>query len=425
MNRVRLVVVFVVSLALVAAAGFEWGRMSSPAGRSAVPAAVKGLYHCPMHPSVVSDRPGTCPICGMTLVPNAETPGAQEPATQGRVPVEISEAGQRLIGARTETVSMTDLGRAIHTVGRVAYDETRMYHVHTKIQGWVEHVFAGAAGDVVRAGDPLLEIYSPDLLASQQEYLVALDHRERATSSTVAGMRDDAERLVAAARQRLLLQDMTEKQIDDLVRTRQAQRTVTLYSPLSGTIVARNVSHGERIESETSLLDIADLSAVWVEASVYESDLPLVHAGQAADVTLTYLPGRTYHGRIALLSPIVDEPTRTVRARIRLDNRDLSLKPGMFADVALSGTLGRRLSVPKDAVLRTGARDLVFIHGTGDLFEPREVTLGVSLPDRYEVRSGLAEGDRVLAAASFFVDSESRLKSALGEATEHAHRGTP
>ena len=425
MNRVRLALVFVVSIVLVAAAGYEWGRMASSSNLAVATVAGKGLYHCPMHPSVVSDRPGTCPICGMTLVPNAEASRAPEPATQGRVPVEISETGRRLIGARTETVSMTELGRTLHAVGRVAYDETRMYHVHTKIQGWVEHVFAGAAGDVVRTGDPLLEIYSPELLASQQEYLVALDHRERAAASAVPGMRDDAERLVAAARQRLVLQDMTEKQIDDLVRTRQAQRTVTLYSPLSGTIVARNVSHGERIESETSLLDIADLSAVWVEASIFESDLPLVHAGQAAGVTLTYVPGRTYRGRIALLSPIVDEPARTVRARIPLDNRDLTLKPGMFADVALSGSLGRRLSVPKDAVLRTGARDLVFVHRADDLFEPREVTLGVSLPDRYEVRAGLADGDRVLAAASFFVDSESRLKSALGEATGHVHGDRP
>ena len=417
MRTIGIVLAIALALAVGVAGGYRWARRA-PESATAPANAAKVVYHCPMHPSIVSDTPGTCPICGMKLVSNTETVRAASPGIEGRVPVTISERGRRLIGARTEIIAETPLARTIRAVGQVAFDETRMYHVHTKIQGWIEHVFAGAAGDVVKTGDPLLEIYSPELLASQQEYLVALDHGARAAGSTVPGVREDAERLVEASRERLRLQDMTEDQIDDLVRTRQAQKTVILYSPLAGTITARNVSHGERIETETSLLDIADLSTVWVQASLYESDLPFVRTGQTAEVRLSYLPGRAYRGRIALLSPLVDLTSRTVTARIELENRDLALKPGMFADVVLESDLGRRLTVPRDAVLRTGARDVVFVHTSADVFEPREIELGVGVSDRYEVLSGLTAGERVLSSASFFVDSESRLKSALQSADE-------
>lgn len=458
MKKTGIVLIAVIALAAGLGGGYELARRARPSGAAtSAPAAAKMLYHCPMHPNVVQDHPGTCPICGMTLVastpiepmsskktvyrstmlPNevSDHPGkdsmgmemvpvevdASHPAAaavEGRATVTISEQKRRLIGVATATVTEAPVAHTIRTVGQIAYDDTRMYHVHTKIQGWIEHVFAGSTGDVVRQGQPLLELYSPDLLASQQEYLVALDNKARVAGSTIEGVRESADRLVEASRKRLALQDLTDGQIDDLVRTRQAQKTVILYAPLSGTITARNVSHGERIESETSLLDIADLSEVWVQASIYESELPFVHEGQEVEVTLSYLPGRTYRGTVALVSPLVDPQTRTIGARIVLDNSDLALKPGMFADVLLRAKLGSRLTVPKDAVLRTGTRDLVFVSPSEGVFEPREVTLGVPIEDRYEVTAGLAAGERVLSAASFFVDSESRLKSALREAGE-------
>ena len=422
MKKIGIALAVAVALAIGLGAGYRFAQRGAQQTTAAAEPAKK-LYHCPMHPNVISDHPGTCPICGMTLVPSAaaaERPAASAQAVEGRSDVSLSDRGRRLIGAQTEVVGETPVVRSIRVVGQVAYDETRMFHVHTKIQGWIEHVFAGAAGDMVRRGDPLLEIYSPDLLASQQEYLVALDNRARVAGATLPGVRDNAQSLVDAARKRLTLQDLTDDQIDDLVRTRQAQKTVILYSPLTGTITARNVSHGERIESETSLLDIADLSTVWVIGSVYESDLPFVKVGQAADITLSYLPGRSFRGRIALVSPIVDPTTRTVPVRVELENAGILLKPGMFADVQLSSDLGRRLTVPKDAVMRTGERDLVFVSPSDGIFQPREVTLGLALPDRYEVTAGLTVGERVLSAAGFFVDSESRLKSALGSAAEPA-----
>jgi len=363
-----------------------------------------------MHPQIVSDEPGRCPICNMVLVPIA----ASE-AGAGSSTVSLDDARRTLVGARTVTVEEAPFVRRLRTVGRVAFDETRMKHVHTKVQGWIEHLHACAEGDSVRLGEPLLTLYSPELLASQQEYLVALDNRSRSASSSIPGVVDDAERLVDSARKRLLLSDMTGEQIDRLEQTRHADRIVTIYSPVAGTITARRVSHGERVESATSLLDIADLSRVWVLADLYESDLPFVHDGQEAEITLVASPGRIYHSRIRLLSPLVDPATRTVSARLEVDNADLALKPGMFTEVTLASDLGPRLSIPKDAVVRTGTRDVVFVTKDGSTYAPIEVHLGLELPDRWEVVSGLASGERVLVGANFLVDSESKLRSAQGD----------
>jgi Cu(I)/Ag(I) efflux system membrane fusion protein len=352
----------------------------------------------------------------MSLVKSDDDPGAAEGQTvQGRAPLALSTRKQQLLGARTVRVAKAPFTKTVRAVGVVAIDERRIQHVHAKIQGWIEHLQAGAVGDSVGVGDPLLTIYSPELLASQREYLVALDHRARVATSSpdVAG---DADRVVIAAARRLLLQDVTPSQIDELARTRDAQKIVTLYSPVSGTITGRNVSHGERIESTTSLLDIADLTAVWVLADVFESELPFVREGQDATIAMSYLPGRTFTGRVSLVSPLVDTMTRTVKVRIELDNRDLALRPGMFAEVKLRADLGTRIAVPKDAVLRSGTRDLVFVHPALGAFIPREVELGLELQDAWEIRSGLTEGEDVLAAANFFIDAESKLKAALAGA---------
>jgi len=413
MKKVMIVVALAVAVFGGIALGYRFGR----AGRGPVPAVGASrraaLYHCPMHPQIVSDKPGQCPICQMTLVKSDDEPSsAGGPHVEGLAPLALSTRKRQLLGARTVRAEVTPFMKTVRAVGQVAIDERRMQHVHTKIQGWIEHLHAGAVGETVRRGDPLLTIYSPELLASQREYLVALDQRARVAASTPA-VTADAEHLVEAATRRLLLQDMTEAQIMTLATTREAQKVVTLYSPVSGTITARNVSHGERIESATSLLDIADLERVWVLADVYESELSFVHDGQEAVIALSYLPGRTYTGRVALVSPLVDGTTRTVKVRVELDNRDLALRPGMFANVELHADLGERLGVPKDAVLRSGTRNIVFVSPIDGSFEPREVELGVELPDRWEIRKGLVEGEDVLAAANFFIDAESKLKAAL------------
>lgn len=441
-------------------------------------------YHCPMHPTMVSDRPGDCPICSMRMVATEEEEGqaaAQEhaaadpPATApggkkkviyrstmnptevsdrpgkdsmgmemvpeeveegagaesavvgGHVSVKISAQKRQLIGVRTAPVERGPFTRTIRTVGRVTYDESRLRNVTTRIGGWVQRLYANTTGQLVKEGEPLLTVYSPELVASAQEYLVALRGREQLAASGMAG--DTAERLVASARRRLLLFDITPQQIKAFQESGEVPTTMTLHAPISGNVIARNVTQGDRIEPGMKLLDIAELSRVWVLADIYEYELPFLQLGQSATMSLSYLPGRTFEGRITFIYPVVSETTRTVKVRLEFSNADFTLKPEMYAQVEIHADLGERLSVPDSAVISTGTRDVVFVDRGEGHFDPREVKLGIRLPDRFEVLSGLSAGEPVLVSGNFLVDSESKLKAALtavgpaqaGEGSGHTH----
>jgi len=472
----RLLLLAATSIVLALLMTTAWVRMyggrSAPRGPDSAPsgtpvsAAKKDLYFCPMHPGMRSDRPGDCPICGMRMVPVAEetappgsppgpaagSPGKktlyrstmnpgevsdrpgkdsmgmemvpvemEEPSSQGttvegHAVVRIPDLKQRLIGVATQIVRRGPFIRRIKTVGRVTVDETRLHHVHTKVTGWIEALHSPATGEYVRKGQPLLSIYSPELLASQEEYLVALRNRDAMGDQAPPAAGQRAEELLESARQRLLLFDLTEEQIRRLTASGTAERTVTLEAPISGYVLVRNVTHGERIEANTTLIEIADLSRVWVIASVYEYELPFLRVGQPAEMTLSYLPGRSIRGRVALVYPVLDAATRTVQVRLEFPNPDLKLKPEMYADVELRGDLGERLAVPESAVLSTGTRDIVFVSQGEGTFEPREVRLGLRASDAVEILDGLAEGEAVVTSGNFLIDSESRLKSALQSA---------
>ncbi len=419
-------------------------------------------YHCPMHPTMVSDRPGDCPICGMRMVPIeagevaaqesegpvkktlyrstmnpaeiSDRPGKdsmgmemvpveiEEPAAghraglPGRAVVKISAGKQQLIGVKTSLVKRQHLTRTIRTVGRVTFDETRLHHVHTKVSGWIEHLYTDTTGALVKKGQPLLTLYSPELVASQQEYLLALRARDRMATGSLDSVRAAGDELVASARKRLLLFDLAEEQIAALETSGEAPRTTTLYAPMSGHVISKNVSHGERIDPGTALLDLADLSHVWVLADVYEYELPFVSQEQKASMTLSYLPGRTFDGKVTFIYPVLTEATRTVKVRLEFDNPDLILKPEMYAQVELFSDLGEKLVSPDSAVISTGERDIAFVDRGDGYFEPRELRLGARLPDAVEVLEGLSEGERVLTSGNFLVDSESKMKAALSAA---------
>ncbi len=439
MNR-RAVLFFVVALVLLASgAAWLWTRRTSPDASASPSAASAVRYHCPMHPAMTSDRPADCPICHMRMVPMdrdeptsaPEAPAEPDGSIAGHAAVRIQSHKMRLIGVKTSRVTRSHETRAVRAVGRVVYDETREKHVTTKTAGYVERLYANAVGETFEKGQPLLEIYSPELLATQQEYLLALRARARTAGSSVPTVADAGDDLVATARRRLELFDVPETQIRDLETTGRARRTVTLYAPEGGHLTHRAVFQGDRVEAGAHLLDLTDLSRVWVLASVYEYELPFVRVGQRAVVTLSYLPGRTFEGRVTLIQPILDPATRTVQVRVEIPNRDLALKPDMFAEVRLEADLGERLWVPDTAVMDTGVRSVVFVDRGEGLLEPREVAIGLKLPDRYEVLGGLAEGDSVVTSGNFFVDSESKLKAFLVAMTEdappeHTHgRGAP
>jgi len=411
-------------LAVAAVAAGAWWWTLRPREERTASAQPAVRYHCPMHPTIVSDRPGDCPICGMRLVviqeeaEASQTPAAQPGGVPGLADVRISPRKQQLIGVKTSPVERAAFRRSIRAVGRVTYDETRLRSVHAKIAGYVETLFVNATGERVRAGQPLLEIYSPELLASQQEYLVALQARARSAGNSLPGAAGFGEELVASARRRLELLDIGDAEIRELETSGRTRRTLTLAAPVSGTVLKRSVAQGERIEPATTLLEIADLSRVWVIGSVYEYELPFVREGQRARMTLSYVPGRSFEGRVTLVYPTLDAATRTAQVRLEFPNPEGALKPDMYAEIELDSDLGERLCVPASAVIETGIRSVVFVDRGEGRFEPREITIGLRLPDTYEVLSGVREGERVLSSGNFFVDSESKLKAALADMAE-------
>ena len=397
----------------IAAAGLvACGRSTKPAAKTATSAVATDLWHCPMHPTYVSERPGTCPICGMNLV-KGEPPASVPTAVAGRVTVMLPPERRQVLGVRSEAVRRVPLARTMRTVGRVAADERRLHHIHTKFEGFVEHLYVNFTGQLVHRGEPLLSIYSPELQATQQEYLLAWRAKAKLAGSGIESASQGAADLLEAARQRLLLWDIAPDQIEKIERTGQVQRALDLRSDVSGYVVQKMAVHGMRITPADTLFDIADLSHLWVLADVYESDLPSVKVGMQARVTIPFLPGRSWKGPVTYIAPTVEEKTRTIKVRIEVDNAGELLKPDMYADVFLSTEMGEGLVLPDSAVIAAGDRQIVFLERDAGLFEPREVRLGTKTPEGFQVLSGLAEGDRVVTSANFLIDSESSLKAAL------------
>jgi RND family efflux transporter MFP subunit len=414
----RTVLLGATTIVLVASAG-AWtacrGRASkpspSPSAAASSPDRKIAFYRSPMDPSVRSSTPARDSM-GMDFIPVYEDE-LQQSAVAGRALVSLSPERRRTLGLRSEPVRRLELQRTIRTVGRVAADERRLHHVHTKLEAYIEHLYVDYTGKFVRKGEPLASLYSPELVATQQEYLLAWRARGQLASSSIPSVAQGGVDLLAAARQRLLLLDVRPADIARLESTGEVRRTLDLYSPVSGYVTQKTALHGMRVTAADTLFDIADLSHLWVLADVYETDLPAVRVGMPAELGLSYLPGRTWRGLVTYIAPVVEEKTRTIKVRVEVDNADGQLKPEMFADVALRTALGEGLVVPESALLKTGERTLAFVdHGDGGL-EPREVRVGAKVAEGVQVLAGLEEGERVVTAANFLLDSESSLKAAL------------
>ena len=398
---------------VVVAAAFLAGRWYS----SRAPRAPerKVLYWVdPMHPAYKSDKPGIAPDCGMKLVPvyagDAPLAGAKTPPGT----VAISAEKQQLIGVRIGTAEITAGADTLRTTGKVAIDETRVSHVHSRTEGWIDKVYADFTGDVVRKGQPLLTLYSPELLASQQEYLLSIHARDIMRDSPIPGAASDAASLVEASRRRLQLWDLSERQIEELERSQKPLTNTTLYAPASGYVMARNAFPNQKIMPDTELYTVVDLGRVWVLASIFEYQAPLVRVGQAAIVSLPYGAGRSWSARVSYIQPQVDAQTRTIQVRIELPNPGLALKPEMFVNVELRSPGAALLTVPAEAVLDTGLKKTVFVDLGNGHFEPRELETGERIGDRIAVLKGLAAGERLVVSGNFLMNSESQMKAAAG-----------
>jgi Cu(I)/Ag(I) efflux system membrane fusion protein len=372
-----------------------------------------------MHPSIVQDHPGDCPICGMKLVKVERS----DVAPEGLSGVTIDAARQQLIGMRIAHAERGHVGGTWRTSGRVAVDETRVHHVNVKFSGFMEHVHGDFLGKAVRRGEALYSIYSPELLAAQQEFLLALDTRKRLAQA--GGMVSDGDDLVAAARRKLELWDVPAAEIAKIERTGQATRTITFTSPASGVLTKKDVVPGMRVNAGDMPFEIVDLSRVWVLADAYESDLHQVKVGMTAKLTLKAFPERTFTGRVAFIDPLLDPKTRTAKVRVEVANPTGELKPEMFGDVVFQGNRRQALRIPADAVIHSGTRDVVFVALPDGKFVPREVKVGENDGDFVEVASGLDAGEGVVTRANFLVDSESRLRASLSALSSGAPAPAP
>ncbi len=419
------------------------------------------LWTCGMDPEVILDEPGQCPKCGMNLVPlkKPETAAIHEGHSEEKKsdgerkikywqapmnPSEIydkpgkSAMGMDLIpvyedqvssgsavqidpvtvqnmGVRTAYVEKTDFNRSIRTIGKIDYNEEKIFIVSSKISGWIEKLYVDYTGKPVRKGQPLLEIYSPNLVTTQQEYLLALKNKKLIGETQFASIREGAESLVNSTRQRLLYWDIPESAIKELEENGKVRKTLKLESPANGVVIDKNAIEGLHIKAGMSLYKIADLSTIWVYASIYDTEIPWVRVGQSATMELSYSPGKVLRGKVAYIYPYLDERARDVKVRLEFKNPGMDLKPGMYANVWIETTaIEDAIVVPSEAVIRSGQRNLVFVTRGNGRFEPREVRIGEESDNgKVRILSGLLENEEVVISAQFMLDSESRLQEAI------------
>ncbi|MCL4500758.1 MAG: efflux RND transporter periplasmic adaptor subunit [Deltaproteobacteria bacterium] len=397
--------------------GYRVMKHGAPSPGAAAPEAKEGkkikYWVSSMDPKYVSSKPGKDPM-GMDLVPVYE---GEEGAAPGAIAVDPNT--MQSMGLKLGKVEVRPLTRSIRAVGLVNYDETQLNVVNTKVDGWVTFLYTKITGALVRKGQRLINIYSRELVPAQQEYLLALRNLKALGKSPFPEVTDGARRLAEVSRQRLSYFDITPAEIATLERTGQVKKNLYLLSPVTGIVTKRMVTQGMFVQSGMTLLELADLTYVWVDAQVYEYELPWVKVGQTAVMTLQYLPGETYTGRVEYIYPYLKTETRTARVRLKFPNPGIKLKPEMFAQVEIKSSLPRPVvALPPEAVLDSGEKHLVFIALGKGQFEPREIKVGLEGEGEWrEVLEGLKGGEEVVISAQFLLDSESRIREAVRKMT--------
>jgi len=435
----RWVLVAAMAIVAVAAIAYKFGlprRGASPSGASAAHEE-QALWQCPMHPAIVQDHPGECPICGMTLVRKVSASAKGAPAgapaasaargVPGLAPVDLTPERIQLIGMRTAVVEKAPLGESLHAVGVVAADERGLAQVSVRFSGWVQQLLVAETGRRVKKGEVLATIYSPDVIRAEQDLLTARGWAAKAgdkpgephaTGETAPADLGD---LGAAARRRLELLGVAPPEIDAVVARGKPADSVPIRSPVDGFVTARNVVPGAAVQPGPPLFEVANLSRVWVVADVFEQDATRLRVGQKGTLELAAYPGERFEGKVQFIYPTVAAATRTLKVRLELPNRSgpggVKLRPGMYGNVSLALPAASGLVMPAEALVDTGDHQYVFVATGGGHFEPRAVKVGVHAGDKVQITSGVAAGETVVATGNFLVDSESRLRAAIAGQT--------
>ncbi len=417
----------------------------------------KQLYTCGMHPDIISDEPGNCPICGMKLVPikNNNQSGSQQNKERkilywrapmdpneiydspGKskmgmdlVPVYNDEVGgsgivtidpavQQNMNVKTETVQKKNLSGKIVTNGVLNVNETNQYIVTTRINGWIEKLYVNYTGQKVLKGSKLIDVYSPELVSAEQELITALSYQNSVNESSLESIRESGNELVKNAMRKLELLEVPDSEIKRLIDTKEVKTFITLYAQKSGTVLEKNIIEGQKVMAGMPLLKIANLSNLWLMADIYEYELSKISLGSKANINYNFLPGKSFTGKVSFIYPTIDPKSRTIKIRIDVSNQSGDLKPEMFANVEIEGmALGNYPVIPENAVIKSGRKNIVIVSLGDGKFKAQEVKLGGYADGYYQVLNGLSEGMQIVTSAQFLIDSESNLRSAIGQMQE-------
>lgn len=432
MTRKSKIIIPLIAVVIALAAGGGWlyknGWLDKDGdGHSKLEHKVQ-LWTCSMHPFIIKDKPGTCPICGMELIKKIDdsaSGGAQSAEQKQQADmlghVSLSPTQRVMANVATIAAKQSVLNKEINAVGIVQFDQSRQAKVTAWIAGRIDQLHVNTVGSYVTKDKPVAEIYSPDLLTTQQEYLLAIKSRDQLKNSAIASIAQNGEGLVASARQRLMLFGVKESQIAELEKAGKPNIRLPIYTPLSGIVIEKMVQQGQYVNTGEALFNIADLSSVWVEVEVYENEFPNIHIGQQVEIRSQSFPGRPFTGKISFIYPFLDPKTRTVKARVEMPNPGMKLKPDMFVSAIIKVPLGSAIVVPVTAVIDTGKRRVVWVETAQGMFEPRDVQVGQQSDDKIQILSGIRSGDKVAVSGGYLIDSESQLKGGGGQ--DHSQHG--
>lgn len=370
-------------------------------------AASEEYYTCPMHPSVRSNKPGACPVCGMALVKKSSLQQTSGAAVDGLNEVTLSPTQRVMANISTIAAERKTLASTIHAVGVIDYAEPNYRHISMRFPGRLEKLYVNYTGQKVKRGDPVADVYSPEAISAQQEYILALESTEQADTSQ---QNEATTQMLSQSEQKLLLWGFTKEQLAQLKKSKKIFQIVTIYSPIDGTVLKKNVDLQHYVSTGEDIFDIVDLSTVWVYLDIYEKDMQRIKIGQTVKISTDAYPNESFNGRVTFVDPVLNGETRTVRVRTEFLNSSGKLKPNMYVAAHIAIPTSNSIVVPASAVLMTGKRNVVWVEVKENTFEPRDVVLGTATDSYYEVLEGLREGDKIAATGGFLIDSESSLR---------------